>query len=620
MAQEVIINVQASTAEANKNLEKLNATILEQKEILVELERELYKVESAQKQTSQTSLSAQKSLRDEAEHLTSSIQDQRLSLKELNVQQQNTKAALDSVNTSSQQVAGSFEDVAGNGGAMAILDTLTGGLATRMRDAFEATKLFNVSLKATKTALIATGIGALVVALGTIIAYWDDIVGFITNANNKLEDQIALNKRNITEIDQEIGLLELQKGILEANGKSTAATNKKIEETILLRQEENRILTDNLRKQLEAERAEINKVTFLEEAEISLYRSLGLYEKMAAAQAASLVGTKEQNEELNAINAQVKESEKKQLEFELKLANLRKTERDKEKEKEDEKNKLDLEDNDLKLKKAQELADLEKEIRDAEANTVAEQRIKELEDLQLHYDALILKAQENQIATDELEKSKNESLLQLQADFNQQDLDAEQKLADDKKAIDDKALADQKAIDDAEIALAKQTAETKKQQLAAVGNALASFSAAAGEQTAAGKAFAIASTLISTYQSAQDSYKALAGIPVVGPALGAAAAAAAAIAGIKQIQAIKSVKVPGGDKGGSIPTPSVSTPAAITAASAPPSFNVVGASDSSQLAGVIANQSQQPIQAYVVSNDVTTAQSLDRNIIESVGI
>ena len=173
MAQEVIINVQASTAEANKNLEKLNATILEQKEILVELERELYKVESAQKETSKTSLSAQKALRDEAQHLTSSIQDQRLSLKELNVQQQNTKAALDSVNTSSQQVAGSFEDVTANGGAMAILDTLTGGLATRMRDAFEATKLFNVSLKATNTALIATGIGAFVVGLGLVVAYWE---------------------------------------------------------------------------------------------------------------------------------------------------------------------------------------------------------------------------------------------------------------------------------------------------------------------------------------------------------------------------------------------------------------------------------------------------------------
>ena len=695
MAQEVIINVQASTAEANKNLEKLNATILEQKEILVELERELYKVESAQKQTSQTSLSAQKALRDEAQHLTSSIQDQRLSLKELNVQQQNTKAALDSVNTSNQQVAGSFEDVASNGGAMAILDTLTGGLATRMRDAFEATKLFNVSLKATKTALIATGIGALVVALGTIIAYWDDIVGFITNANNKLEDQIALNKRNITQIDHEIGLLELQKGILEANGESTAATNKKIEEAILLRQEENRILTDNLRKQLEAERAEINKVTFLEESEISLYRSLGLYEKMAAAQAASLVGTKEQNEELNAIDAQVKESEKKQLEFELKLANLRKTERDKEKEKEEEKNKLDLEANDLKLKKAQELADLEKEIRDAEANTVAEQRIKELEDLKLHYDALILKAQENQIATEELEKSKNESLLQLKADFDQQDADAvkqkedaiqkildESKIKQDEKdletqlleaelaetnklaeleklgatleqkqairdyyagfkietekadaaktkAIDDKALADKIANIQAEQSAREANAATIANGLNGLQNVFKAF----GKES---KALAIASIIVDQVASisriisstAIANAAAIAASPLTGgmpwvainsisagaSIAGSAAGAAKAISALKSDKptATTSSSIPSSGGGGSAPT--------ITAASAPPSFNVVGASDSSQLAGVIANQSQQPIQAYVVSNDVTTAQSLDRNIIESVGI
>ena len=50
-----------------------------------------------------------------------------------------------------------------------------------------------------------------------------------------------------------------------------------------------------------------------------------------------------------------------------------------------------------------------------------------------------------------------------------------------------------------------------------------------GEQTAAGKAAAIAAATISTYQSAQDSYKALAGIPIIGPALGAAAAAAAIV-------------------------------------------------------------------------------------------
>ena len=51
-----------------------------------------------------------------------------------------------------------------------------------------------------------------------------------------------------------------------------------------------------------------------------------------------------------------------------------------------------------------------------------------------------------------------------------------------------------------------------------------------------------------------------------------------------------------------------------------PAFNVVGASPTNQLAQTIGNQQQQPIKAYVVSNDVTTAQSLDRNIISSASI
>jgi hypothetical protein len=55
-------------------------------------------------------------------------------------------------------------------------------------------------------------------------------------------------------------------------------------------------------------------------------------------------------------------------------------------------------------------------------------------------------------------------------------------------------------------------------------------------------------------------------------------------------------------------------------ASAAPSFNVVGASSTNQLAQTIGNQQQQPIQAYVVANNVTTAQALDRNIIQSASI
>ena len=47
-----------------------------------------------------------------------------------------------------------------------------------------------------------------------------------------------------------------------------------------------------------------------------------------------------------------------------------------------------------------------------------------------------------------------------------------------------------------------------------------------------------------------------------------------------------------------------------------PSFNIVGATPTNQLAEAIGGQEQQPVQAYVVSNDVTTAQSLENNIIE----
>ena len=59
------------------------------------------------------------------------------------------------------------------------------------------------------------------------------------------------------------------------------------------------------------------------------------------------------------------------------------------------------------------------------------------------------------------------------------------------------------------------------------------------------------------------------------------------------------------------------TPAA---PSVPPSFNVVGQSQTSQLAEAIGGQTKEPVKAYVVSDDVTTAQSLDRNIVDGASI
>jgi hypothetical protein len=67
---------------------------------------------------------------------------------------------------------------------------------------------------------------------------------------------------------------------------------------------------------------------------------------------------------------------------------------------------------------------------------------------------------------------------------------------------------------------------------------------------AAWKAMAIAQTVIDTYASAVSSYKALAGIPIVGPALGFTAAAIAVAAGMARVAAIRSTQYQGRAKGG----------------------------------------------------------------------
>jgi len=53
---------------------------------------------------------------------------------------------------------------------------------------------------------------------------------------------------------------------------------------------------------------------------------------------------------------------------------------------------------------------------------------------------------------------------------------------------------------------------------------------------------------------------------------------------------------------------------------APPAFNVVGATQTSQLAQTISQAEQQPLRAYVVASDISTAQELERSTIEGASI
>jgi len=109
------------------------------------------------------------------------------------------------------------------------------------------------------------------------------------------------------------------------------------------------------------------------------------------------------------------------------------------------------------------------------------------------------------------------------------------------------------------------------------------------------------------------------GFPAAIPALiGYAAAAAGIVSSVASaVGGAKNVATSIGGNGGGA---SASSPKIPTIPSTPPAFNVVGASDTNQLAGAIGGQSQQPTRAYVVSDDVTSAQSMDRNIVEGASI
>jgi hypothetical protein len=138
-----------------------------------------------------------------------------------------------------------------------------------------------------------------------------------------------------------------------------------------------------------------------------------------------------------------------------------------------------------------------------------------------------------------------------------------------------------------------------------------------GKDTAAGKVAAIAATTINTYAAAQTAFLNAQKNPIsiLGPAYPYISAGLAIAGGLKNVQAILSVPTPTGG-GGSAPSASGGMGSGPSA----PQFNVVGASSTSQLAQTIGTQQNTPVQAYVVSNDVTTAQALNRNIIRGASL
>jgi hypothetical protein len=202
----------------------------------------------------------------------------------------------------------------------------------------------------------------------------------------------------------------------------------------------------------------------------------------------------------------------------------------------------------------------------------------------------------NEIKDANLEKER----IRLQQELDTKKLSFEQRMKLEKQLTD---VEDQQSK--RRIYLAELEVDGKAKLVDLVGQSLSKSAELAGEATSEGKALAIAGTLISTYSAAQSAFESqfLPEKDVTSPIRGALAAALAVAAGLQRLKQIKAVKTPkekGGGQGG------VNIQA--------PDFNVVGASQTSQLAQAVTTQQEKPVKAFVVGKDISTQQELDRNI------
>ena len=174
------------------------------------------------------------------------------------------------------------------------------------------------------------------------------------------------------------------------------------------------------------------------------------------------------------------------------------------------------------------------------------------------------KTQDNESASIQLEIDKLKELMSIREQYHQQRIkeidelmNAEGISEEDKEQLEMQKMAlehqytEQKKEDAANLTKFEKKQEdqrVKDKRLAMktsldVASTIASGLASIfGENTKAGKIAATAQATIDTYKAANSAYASMAGIPVVGPALGAAAAAMAVASGVMNVKKIWAVK------------------------------------------------------------------------------
>lgn len=483
------------------------------------------------------------------------------------------------------------------------------------RDSFKQLKAVAIdAFNGIKTAIGSTGIGLLVIALGAIYTYWDDIKEVVGGVSEEQKNLNELTNKNLEAEKQKLSTMGNQDNILRLQGK----TEKEILQSKIRQTDEVIKATElsiknaeiTLQSQIEAEARNKKILTgFLEIIQFVPLQILKLVDLLGEAIGKNFNLASRFKDFATGL---IFDPEKVKTEGEAAI----KAQRDSLEKLKNDRAGYQLAINEIDKKNADERAKAADEARKKDE----EKEKKYWEDY-----AQRLKAERDRQV--EEERSFNETIAGLRQTKNEQ-------TDNDFVAFTEQYNKNFEASLAYELN-ARQAFEDAKFNIASQGLNLLSQISGKSKALATGilileKGLAISQVIVSASRSIAQAQANLAATPAVigvvpNPLYAVQAAATAkgiittkiaAGISIASILAQTIGKLSGGSVGGGSSSGGGGGGGGATSVSAP-TFNIVGQNPNNQLAQTIGAQQRQPIEAYVVSGNISSAQSLDRNRINT---
>jgi hypothetical protein len=505
-----------------------------------------------------------------------------------------------------------------------------------LKDSFSVLKSVVIdAFKAIRAAIGSTGIGLLVVALVTIVSYWEDIkelLGGVSSEQKKLlndtQKTADAQKKNLDAITESENILKLQgKSEKEILGIKIKQTEESIKSQVALLETQQQVaksqeaIAERNKQILQAVISVITLpltfvLTTIDQVGKALGKNFGLQAKFAGGIAGLIFDPEQVKAEgektAKETNKQITKLKNDLAGYKLDVGKINQAAADKELKKREEEADKEIALNESRIKRLFELqkiggTEYENKLADLKAQYLIDRELFAghqeallLIEKKYEYEKFILAKERRKLFEKEADEYAEKQLKKLE---KQADKEAKEKLKTQNLLINAVNTSIQKGAEN-EVKIRKLTEDEK---LGVISNGLRTAAQLAGEGTVLSKALGIVDATINTYVGASRALKDL-------PAPFSFIAAAATIAqGLMTVQSIINTPVPGGasDTSGSMSPRLMSAP--VTPSFTPNAPTQLDQTSLNAIGNVAAR-------AYVVESDITGSQKRIRRIENSARI